>query len=262
MGNYLYDNIAHDAGKRLEYLEKIEDSRTFEQIAKIDIKKGATCLELGAGKGSVAEHLCTIVGETGSVHAIDIDTRFLKELSFRQLSIIEGNVEEIDLNEIEFDFIHARHVLIHTENYKDILNNLYRSLKPDGWMLIEETDFSTWCAVTSSGDDDVQFFNAIIQNILAFYEFRGIDITCGTGCYRQLSFHDNKVLTSESRCRTVQGGSTEARFHRITMEQLCPSLTAHIHMGDAEITRFLDLHMNTDFHYRTRMTNSIRVQKR
>lgn len=224
MDNYLYKNDFSTAEKRLKYLEKIEDPHTFELISRTGLKKGNVCLEVGAGNGSVAEHLCTIVGEKGIVRAVDIDTRFLTGYSYGQLTVVEKNIEEIELNENEYDFIHVRHVLIHSTQYGEVLGNHYRSLKPGGWLLIEESDFSTWNAVASSGSEDMELFDRVVQNILTVYTSRGMDIHCGIGCYKRLSDARVKELISESRCRIVRGASDEAVFHRITMEQLKPSL--------------------------------------
>lgn len=261
MDNYLYKNDLKYAEKRLEYLEKIEDPYTYEYISKLKLKKGSVCLELGAGRGSVANRLCNIVGEKGFVYAVDTDTRFLDRYSRNQLYIINKNIEEIELNNNVYDFIHARHVLFHIKGYREIIDTLYRSLKPEGWILVEESDFFTWSAIKSIKNGDLQLFNNVIQKILDLYTSRGMDLECGTGCYKHLSNYNSRELISNSRCRIVRGKSDEAEFHRITMEQLKPSLLETGNIENKIIERFLKLYMNPDFCYRTRMTHSILMRK-
>ncbi len=222
--NYLYKNNLKYTAKRLEYLERIEDPYTFELISKLKLKKGSVCLELGAGKGSVDNHLCNIVGQKGLVHAVDIDTRFLRRYSKSQLLIVEKNIEDIELKNNRYDFIHSRHVLFHNKRYKEILDTLYRSLKPNGWILIEESDFLIWSAIKAKKNEDIKLFNIVIEKIFNLYTSKGLDIACGTGCYKRLSNFKAKELISNSRCRIVQDKSDKAKFHRITMEQLKPSL--------------------------------------
>ncbi len=260
--DYLYKNDFKQAEKRLEYLEKIEDPYTYEFISKLNLKKGSTCLELGAGRGSVAKHLCDIVGKNGLVRAVDIDTRFLNRFSLSQLLITDKNIEDIEFNTNEYDFIHARHILLHIKRFDKILEALYNALKPNGWILIEESDFLTWSAIKSIKNEDIPLFNDVIQKILDLYASRGMDTGCGTACYKQMSDYKNKVLTSNSRCRMVQGGSDEAKFHKITMGQLQPTLSEIGSVDDDILKKFLALHMNKNFYYRTRMTNSILMQKR
>jgi precorrin-6B methylase 2 len=258
---YLYKNDRDKAGERLAYLEKIEDENTFDWISKVGLKRGDHCLELGAGRGSVAKHLCDIVGPEGSVLAVDIDTRFLKDFGLEQLSVAEGDIEEVDLGENKFDFIHTRHVLFHIAGYKKVLENLYWALKPGGWILVEESDFYTWEAIIAGDNSDIQLFNNVVEKILNLYKSKGLDIGCGTECYRELSGYDHSQLSSGGRCRLVQGQSSEAQFHRITMEQLMPSLAGEEDIEEGVVKKYLDLYLDTNFHYRTRMTNSVLVQK-
>lgn len=261
MDNYLYKNDFKDSEKRLAYLEKIEDPHTYKFISKIKLKKGSICLELGAGRGSVANHLCNIVGERGIVYAVDIDTRFLSRYSLGQLIIVNKNIEEYELNNNEFDFVHARHVLFHITKFKPILDRLFNSLKPNAWILIEESDFFTWSAVKSIKNEDIVLFNDVIKKILGLYTSKGLDIECGTTCFKQLSNYKSKELISNSRCRIIQGRSDEAKFHRITMEQLKPSILERGNIENNIFERFLNLHMDPNFYYRTRMTHSILVKK-
>src|SRR4051812_2113350 len=62
---------------RLRLLSDTYDHVTRTRLRALDISEGASCLEVGAGVGSVARILSELVGPTGSVRATDIDMAML-----------------------------------------------------------------------------------------------------------------------------------------------------------------------------------------
>lgn len=62
---YLYKNSAGEVLERLRALEKLEDAQSRGLLTKIGVSRGWSCLELGAGAGSVAQWLAERVGEDG-----------------------------------------------------------------------------------------------------------------------------------------------------------------------------------------------------
>ena len=63
--------------QRLEYLEQCYDPITQRHIEALGISQGSLCLEVGAGRGSVATWFSEIVRPDGKVVATDIDLWFL-----------------------------------------------------------------------------------------------------------------------------------------------------------------------------------------
>jgi 2-polyprenyl-3-methyl-5-hydroxy-6-metoxy-1,4-benzoquinol methylase len=82
--------------ERLDLLEQIYDplSRRRRSV----VQPGWRCLEVGAGRGSMAAWLAKQVGPTGHVVATDIDTRYLAKLDVPNLEVIRHSILEDPLD--------------------------------------------------------------------------------------------------------------------------------------------------------------------
>ena len=78
---YLLDNAWREGRERLDAVEALLDPGSIALLDRIGIEPGCTCLELGAGGGSIAKWLSARVGATGQVVATDLDTRHLVGLA-------------------------------------------------------------------------------------------------------------------------------------------------------------------------------------
>src|SRR5215468_3590265 len=67
--------------ERLALLQTLYDGSTSQQLARLGIKAGWQCLEVGAGRGSIAHWLAGCVGPAGRVVAADTDPRLLRRVS-------------------------------------------------------------------------------------------------------------------------------------------------------------------------------------
>src|SRR5438045_197549 len=86
-GAYILDNALEQARERLAAGAEWLDPWTTSQLEEIGVAHGWSCLEAGAGGGSITEWLCKRVGEHGRVLATDIDPRFLATLSYPNLEV-------------------------------------------------------------------------------------------------------------------------------------------------------------------------------
>ena len=91
MGEARFDYRLAAAGReaeedeRLDLLEQIYDPTS--QARRSLVQPGWRCLEVGAGRGSMAVWLATQVGPTGHVVATDLDTRYLSRLELPNLEV-------------------------------------------------------------------------------------------------------------------------------------------------------------------------------
>jgi SAM-dependent methyltransferase len=137
---YVFDNAAPDSGSRMDSLAEIFDGNTFQHLARLGIGPGWTCLEVGAGGGSVAQWMALQVGATGHVVATDIDSRFLSAVAAPNLEVRQHNIVTDPLEVDCYDLIHARLVLVHIPQRNQALERMIASLAPGGWIVIEEFD--------------------------------------------------------------------------------------------------------------------------
>ena len=77
-------------------------------------------------------------GPRAHVTAIDIDTRFIDSLASDSIEVRRVDLREDELPQDEFDLVHARLVLEHLTDRRQILDRLVATLRPGGWIVIED----------------------------------------------------------------------------------------------------------------------------
>jgi ubiquinone/menaquinone biosynthesis C-methylase UbiE len=77
----------------------------------IGITRGWSCLEVGAGAGSIARWLAQRVGSIGRVVATDLDTRFFEDAAGTNLEVWRHDVTRDPFPTAEFDLVHVRWLL-------------------------------------------------------------------------------------------------------------------------------------------------------
>jgi SAM-dependent methyltransferase len=136
--SYMPDHSWGDERARLAAIAGVYDKGTVRILDEIGVGPGWSCLEVGAGHGSVAEWLAARVGPTGDVLAVDLDARFLAEshvLRVRTHDITTGAPEPG-----AFDLAHARLVIEWIADREAALRAMVDALKPGGWLCVEDFD--------------------------------------------------------------------------------------------------------------------------
>jgi SAM-dependent methyltransferase len=105
------------------------------------IGPGWKCLEVGAGGGSMVEWMAS---RGAHVTAIDIDTRYIEHLASDSITVRRIDLREDELPQSEFDLVHSRLVLEHLADRREILDRLVATLKPGGWMVMEDYDWTNY----------------------------------------------------------------------------------------------------------------------
>lgn len=138
---YVFDNAAEQStGQRFEALPRLFDSTTIRHLEALGVGPGWSCLEVGAGGGTIARWLADRVGPEGRVLATDIDPRFLTGLDEPPIEVLRHDITVDPLPEASFDLAHTRLVLGHLPKRDEALRKLVGALKPEGWLLVEEFD--------------------------------------------------------------------------------------------------------------------------
>ncbi|HVV09527.1 methyltransferase domain-containing protein [Amycolatopsis sp.] len=137
MNDYLLDNQQAEAGDRFTALSALFDPWTFRHIDDLGIEKGWCCWEVGAGGRSVPSWLAERVGTEGRVLATDLDVSWLTDAPFE---VRRHDVGRDTAPDGEFDLVHARLVLVHVTEREQALRTMIQSLRPGGWLLVEDAD--------------------------------------------------------------------------------------------------------------------------
>jgi SAM-dependent methyltransferase len=139
--DYVFDRTDENAAaNRFGGLSALYDKQTTRHLERLGADEGWGCLEVGAGGGSIASWLCERVGKNGHVVATDIEPRFLEALSYPNLEVRRHDIRRDGLPKHKFDLAHARLLLVHLPERELALQRIIESLKPGGWILIEEVD--------------------------------------------------------------------------------------------------------------------------
>lgn len=138
---YVYDNKAAAATAHHEYLSAILDTHTKELLSGLRLHPGSRCLEVGAGAGSIASWLATKVAPHGQVVATDIAP--LPMPMHPCLDVQQHNIVTEPVPEGPWNLIHARLLLVHLPEQREVLRKLAAALAPHGALVVEDWDM-TW----------------------------------------------------------------------------------------------------------------------
>jgi len=142
--DYAFPHSAEDEARRLALFEQRLDPLTTRRITRLDIPRGAHCLEIGGGHGSITRWLAEHVGPSGKVTATDLQLDFLRSVDAANVEVIRHDIRTETFPERSFDLIHTRAVLMHVPVDTAMLGRIASWLAPGGWLLLEEPDFGMW----------------------------------------------------------------------------------------------------------------------
>lgn len=138
--SYRFANEGREAPARFTSLSALYDSGTIRRLEERGVTQGWQCLEIGGGSGTIAQWLADRVAPAGHVLSTDIDTRYLDLVSGPNLEVRRHDIAGDPLPEAAFDLIHTRLVLMHVVERDAALTRMIASLKPGGWLVMEEYD--------------------------------------------------------------------------------------------------------------------------
>lgn len=153
-------NDDHTEAGRLRLLETCRDPGTIRRLDRLGVGPGWRCLEVGAGRGSIARRLAERVGPTGTVVAADLDPRFLVGLP-GNVQVRRVDVREQGFEPGAYDLVHCRALLMHLPDPAAALARLVAALRPGGVLLAEEGDFGL---LRFDGHPAAARLNALVQH--------------------------------------------------------------------------------------------------
>jgi ubiquinone/menaquinone biosynthesis C-methylase UbiE len=164
---YVHAQADPDAERRrLRLLQQRYDRETFRRLDLLGPPAGASCLEVGAGAGSVARGLSRAVGPAGRVVATDIDLRFLDATSASNLEVWQHDILTDPLPRNAFDLVHCRALLCHLPEPEQALTRMVAALRPGGRLLVEEADYVS-CAAATRDHPHAAAFERTVAAVMA-----------------------------------------------------------------------------------------------
>jgi SAM-dependent methyltransferase len=210
--DYVLDQGFNEERKRLSGMESLWDPGTQALLDELGIGSGSRCLEVGAGGGSMVEWMAS---RGAKVTAIDIDTRFIESLASDSIEVRRVDLRTDPLPQAEFDLVHARLVLEHLSDRRQILDRLVATLRPGGWILIEDYD---WTCFGFEGESPG--FSDIADVVLGFMAKAGFERDYGRRVVGDLDAAGLTEIRGEGRARLIDSTSPGFDFFRLTFESL------------------------------------------
>ena len=233
--------------------ERERDAATIRYLEEIGVSSGWRCLEVGGGGGTIAEWLCQRVGAAGHVVATDLDTQSLESIASPNIEVRRHDIVNDDLEIDRYDLVHARYVLLHLKEWEDVLKKLVGSLKPGGWLLIEDPDLDEmmWDAATEEADRAIigRHFDAVKQMM----SNSGMDMNFGSNTLKAFKDNGLESLKSENNSQVVFGGSQTAKIFQPSAEMKDGLVSAGLVTGE-EVDEFTEGTRKPTFVFRSMRT--------
>jgi SAM-dependent methyltransferase len=205
---------------RLGLLERIFDPLSRRRRALV--QPGWRCLEVGAGRGSMAVWLAEQVGESGQVVATDIDVSYLSRLDLPNLEVRQHNILDDPLDVLgpgSFDLVCSRLTLFWLANRQDVaIRRMVKCLRPGGWLVDEDGDWGTVAAVSSSHPHYASYQGAYRDG--EWWAARGYDPRFGRKLPALFERCGLENIGHEATAQVVCGGGPWARWWQQTLEAI------------------------------------------
>jgi SAM-dependent methyltransferase len=216
--DYVMDPHFAEERKRLSSMESLWDPGSRALLDELGIGTGWKCLEVGAGGGSLVEWMAACGAH---VTAVDIDTRFIESLASDSIEVRRVDIREDELPQAEFDLVHARLVLEHLSDRRDILDRLVATLRPGGWIVIEDYDWSCF-----GFEGESPGFSDIAELILGFMAKAGFERDYGRRVVSDIEAAGLTDIRGEGRARLIDSASPGFDFFRLSFESLRAAIVA------------------------------------
>jgi SAM-dependent methyltransferase len=203
---------------RLQLLEDHADPTSIRRLEATGIGAGWDCLEVGAGRGSIARWLAQQVGPSGSVVALDLETSLIAGFEEPNVQVVCGDILDIDLGGRSFDLVHTRLVLMHIPERRRALERIVSLLNPGGWLVVEEL---VWFARFSDPDPVARgVFSAFNEALTT------IDFECGRALFCEFREAGLADTTGDVRVDLVGGATPLARWDQLSIKALTDQVLA------------------------------------
>jgi SAM-dependent methyltransferase len=244
---YAYEHAWDEEDARLLGLEVALDAGSREHLLRLGVRPGVRCLEIGAGRGSIASWLAEQVAPDGVVVATDLETDFLERLAagYPTMQVLEHDLTNEDLPS-GFDLVHARYLVEWLPDKLLALRRMVAALRPGGVLLVEEPD---WVTIFETPDSSA-LRHVMIAAMRYLEATSPIDTQYGRRVVDDLIAAGLDDVHAEGRCTIVRGGSPAAAgFLGLTVEKLRAPLIGDHRVSENEFSEALRILEDPSFSF-------------
>lgn len=158
-----------------DYLQMVAEltehvkKRSYENM---HLKVGQKVLDLGCGTGIDTIALAQLVGETGRVVGVDYDSAMISEANDRANEAgvamwVEHRLTDVEVLPFpseEFDSCRSERVFQHLLHPAQVLSEMSRVVRRNGWVVVVDTDWGTLSTDTSQTDIERRLARVISEH--------------------------------------------------------------------------------------------------
>ncbi|MCX2729637.1 methyltransferase domain-containing protein [Saccharopolyspora sp. NFXS83] len=256
-GAYVFDvRHAHEEDWH-RCLSAAHDPLTLARLAKTGVGAGWHCLEVGAGAGDVSVWLANRVAPTGSVLTTDLQPMLE---SRGNLLVREHDVVTDPLPEESFDLVVARLVLRHLPQRQSVLAKLVRSLKPGGWLQIDEFDTSYEPLLLAADEESALLYEKFLAAKAAVMRSAGVDEEWGRRVPLAMRRAGLVDVDPRPHVQLRHRGSADLRLLVHRLDHLWDRLLA-TGMTEAELVRVRAVMLHPEFRATSSLMYSVHGRK-
>ena len=128
-------------------------------------------------------------------------------LASDSIEVRRVDLREDELPQAEFDLVHARLVLEHLTDRRQILDRLVATLRPGGWIVIEDYDWSCY-----GFEDEGPGFREIADAVMGFMATAGFERDYGRRVVSDMEAAGLTDIRGEGRARSDRLDISGVRF--------------------------------------------------
>ena len=232
--DYLFDQAWNQERRRLDALGALYDRFSIEHLTRVGVGRGWSCLEVGAGSGTIARWMAAEVGADGRVLATDIDPRFLEPLAGRGVEVRRHDIAADALEAHAFDVVHARAVLQHVPGRERALAKMAAAVRPGKTLLVEDIIMPHPATHPS-----LPAWGRILDAMTAGLRGAGANPYYGLELPSAFAALGLRDVRTEARVAVMQSGTPSIDFVALSVEQVAARLIAAGVVSAAEVDEVL-----------------------
>lgn len=219
MARYIFQHDIPTEADRMDQMSDVLDDVSRNHLRRIPVEPNWTCLEVGAGNGSLSYWLAKQVPE-GKVDVTDLNPDLITGDPGPNTSVGKLDVVNDDIEEGVFDLVFLRAVLHHIPEREKAISKLIRALKPGGWLFVHEPDLHP-SLVTPN--ETVRLF---WSQFFPWAAGLGIDYTTGGQIPPMLKTLGLTNISAWGDTAIYQGGSSYALWLQLSIAEVADKLLA------------------------------------
>ena len=176
--------------------------------------------------------------------ATNLDPRLLDGDGPANLEVRQHDIQTDPLPGGRFDLAHARAVLMYLPQRQQALERMLASVRPGGWVVVEEPDFSgamvpALARYTDPPLTDVGLWERVSRGVQASLVAAGADVGMGARLPRVLAQAGLEQVDAQLHTPLHRGSKQD--LCRLSIQQLRPRLVGSGLVTDEEVQRILAL---------------------